>query len=277
MRIRVLFIIIFAMQSGTIGLCTDVKERETPMSNGYGWADLLPKSTHDKFYYIMLGFRLGEKTGYEKEIREFVALEPNSTVVLTCAAILSSYYCDDHKLGLELANAAVKADPEYARAWEARADVLLHDNKYQEAIDDYTKAIKFGNGDLQAGRYYMRGLAYMKLEPSFVLSKNAIFDIRQARKLKDDPGYMFLEGLVLFRSLQIKESLSLADAYIKRAPNDAQGAILRASSLLVLNRDKEAEEEFARLKKIEPKGADRESAARQLAADAKKEYGGIAD
>gem|GEM_PF-4704922 len=96
--------------------------------------------------------------------------------------------------------------------------------------------------------------------------------MEKARKLNDRADWMFAHTTVLYETLRMNDALTLLDAYVKRMPDDPQGAIMRAMTLIVLDRSKEADEEFARLKKLDPKRAEREPMIRESAVTAKIEY-----
>jgi len=234
---------------------------------------LLSEPIRDMYVDIVSKYRSGEKKGYEKRIRALVALEPNNPLVFVCAADLAALH-GDFELGNELSRAAVVADPKEPKAWNIRADIQFEREEYVEAIKSISKAIELGSGENQAKRYFLRSVAISRLGDlkRFAFAKIAIEDMEKARKLDDRAEWNLAHCTVLYNILRLDDALVMVDDYIKRMPNDPGAAVMRAQVLIVLDRTKEADLEFTRLKKLDPKRAEREPKIRQSAETAKADY-----
>jgi tetratricopeptide (TPR) repeat protein len=200
-----------------------------------------------------------------------VAIDPKNAIVLSCGAGLAGLY-GDFDLGNELSKAAVEADPKQPKAWNVRGEIQFNRAKYPEAVEAFTKAIEFGSGDSLAQRYYMRGMSYSRLEQRLAFAKLALDDLETARKLNDRADWMFAHTTILYETLRMEDALTLLNAYIERMPDDPQGAVMRAMTLIVLERPEDADKEFSRLKNLDSKRAEQEPMFRKSAEDARGEY-----
>ena len=149
---------------------------------------------------------------------------------------------------LESFDKALHFDPRYASAWNGKANVLCNMEQYQQALDAYNQALLYNANAAQA--WNGRGNALYHLGDY----RSALNDYERALQLQPRmASSLHNKALTLLSLRRYDEALAAAEAAIQIAPNDPDNWRRKAEALKKLRRHSEArnaEKEEARLRAI---------------------------
>jgi len=218
------------------------------------WRAKLPKSAVPMYDKIIEKIKVGDITDIDKLLAELVSKHKTDSVVLAFASE-TILQLGDPTTGLKYATASVELSSKDPHALYLRGSAYYQLSRYQLAVKDYTAALKLE--PKTAYIHYHRGLSYYELEQF----NNAIDDLHMAKKFENSIKHHFNYAGMLFKVWRIKESVAEFESYIKRVPDDRMASKALSSMLLHLDRPDDADREFARFRKIDPKATDEFEAA----------------
>ena len=111
------------------------------------------------------------------DFNKSIELDPRDTEPLIERAYLHLNFDKDYQAAVRDAAAAIRLNPNYADAFDARGFAYLYLSEWEKAVQDYTKAISLGRN--KTTTYFNRGYAYEQLKQT----EPAIRDYRRALEL----------------------------------------------------------------------------------------------
>ncbi len=145
-------------------------------------------------------------------------------------------------------NQAIAINPNDARPWLSRANLLFDAGQFEAAIRDYEKVLQWDSKNAKA--YSSRGAAHAaqnRFEP-------ALKDLNRAIELDSMLADAFANRAQLYAEMKrFAEALADLDRYLQLKPDDADIINSRAVTLADLNRLAEAEAEFNRAIQLNPR------------------------
>jgi tetratricopeptide (TPR) repeat protein len=149
-------------------------------------------------------------------------------------------------------DAALKAQPDFAEAFDGRAWIYMTRSGYDAALADLNKAIELLPPSSAGIARYYRGYAFLKLNNY----PQALADLNEAQRLQPNNADIYLaRGDVEQAQENYDAALRDFDEFSKRAPKDARGPISRGSVLDAMGRSQEALSAFEGAVALEPGNA----------------------
>lgn len=128
---------------------------------------------------------------------------------------------EDYKAAGKLIENAIEKNSDYPQFYLTRGKILIHKNKYENAIDDLNRAHDLAQGSnnkfLENKIYVNRGAAYQKL----LKYDAALSDYSKAIQLNDNNPNVFLyRGYLYYQTNEYKEALRDFDIVIEIDPEN---------------------------------------------------------
>lgn len=178
---------------------------------------------------------------------KWVATLETATDVQTGAAkrLDEAYAAEDWDLAVTAASDLIDASPGEVRPYLLRGMVYVQQEKMDEALADYDKAIEMQPN--LADAYVLRGRARYAIEDTNV----AIEDFRQAIKLNPQHAPAYLErGYAFFSKGAVDAAISDFKNYSRLAPDDPVGFNNQAFLLMWMGRTTAAESTWSKATRL---------------------------
>jgi len=193
-------------------------------------------------------------TGYSASVDDFHWLKGILAELKDAEGLfyLGNAFCDRElfKSGIECYDVSLKLK-ECAEAYSNRGIAYAKLNKYEQAIEDFSKAIELNPDDAEA--YYNRGLAYAKLNEH----EQAIEDYGKAIKLNPNYAEAYNNRGVAYAKLnEHEQAIKDYDETIKLNPNDAAAYNNRGAAYAELNKYERAIEDYGKAIELNPNYAE---------------------
>jgi len=147
-------------------------------------------------HFFYLGYALYEQKDFENSIKAYsTSLELNEYAGAYYNRGLAYAKQQRYNEAIKDFDKAIKLNSDYAEAYVGRGLAYAEQQKYDKAIEDYNKAIKLNPDDAKA--YYNRGLAYVELGEH----ERAIKDFDKAIKLNSDDAKAYYNRGIAYAGL----------------------------------------------------------------------------
>jgi tetratricopeptide (TPR) repeat protein len=167
---------------------------------------------------LRLAYSYQNKKETEKALdtyNKLIEMNPNDYSVWQNLGRINRYYKKDIDMAITCFNKAIDLRPDLPGAFEDRGDLYHSQEKYKEAVDDFSVAI---NLQPSAVLYYKRGLAYANLHDK----ENTIKDYTAAIKNKPDYVDAYLQrGFTFSNMREYDKAIADFTKMAELAPNDA--------------------------------------------------------
>jgi tetratricopeptide (TPR) repeat protein len=152
---------------------------------------------------------------------------------------------EDYKAAGKLIEDAIKKNSDYPQFYLTRGTILIHKDKYEDAIDDLNRALDLTQGSnnkfLENKIYVNRGAAYQKL----FKYDAALNDYSKAIQLNDNNPNVFLyRGYLYYQTNEYEEALHDFNIVIEIDPENPFAYYNRGMIHLKQVRDAEACDDF---------------------------------
>ena len=137
-------------------------------------------------------------------------------------AALQTYRAGKHETAIELATAAVKADPDSPVPYSFRASLYSALRKYAESVADWSRAIELAPE--QAGFYDQRGSERFKLNQMHGAIED--FDKFLSLRPQEEPAH-WRRGIAYYYAGKYAEGAKQFEGYQTVADNDVENAVWR--------------------------------------------------
>ncbi|MCB2194783.1 MAG: tetratricopeptide repeat protein [Bacteroidetes bacterium] len=152
---------------------------------------------------------------------------------------------EDYKAAGKLIDDAIKKNSDYPHFYLTRGKILIHKDKYEDAIDDLNRALDLSKGSndklLENKIYVNRGAAYQKL----LKYDAALSDYSKAIQLNDNNPNVFLyRGYLFYKTNEYEEALRDFNIVIEIDPENPFAYYNRGMIHLKQVKDAEACDDF---------------------------------
>lgn len=182
--------------------------------------------------------KLNDYKGALEKYNEALVMLPSYTLAINGKANVL-ILLNDYKSASRLIEEGIKNNPDFASYYITRGKININKEKFENAIDDFNRALDLGKGDKEIENmvYVNRGAAYQKLFDN----EKALADYSKAIELNpENPNVYMYRGFLYYQNGDFTTSLNDFNTLIDIDEHNPYAYYNRGMALLKLNENDKA-------------------------------------